>query len=560
MEDITKKGKLTYKDLQQENDLSYSPEEWDKHWAESQNEFSSSPTVDSPLPTPEIMTPHEVYSPMFNEETGDYWGKSRHDNKTAGATDFYQNLQDIRANNQAGIEKLANGIGKGIALTGTTYLEGTVGVLYGLGAMVVSRFKGEDNWWAKFWDNDVSNALQAVNNAMEEILPNYRTEAEANRAWYQNLGTVNFWADSFLKNMGFTVGAFLSGSVWTKALKGVKLLKGLTSEQIVGATLSAVNEARIEANNNSDDWEKLQIKQAKQAYDDVVARDPENEESYLEVYKSQLADIADRKAKMGLTDLVTNFALLSATNYLSWGKLYSRGWTTARNKASKLGKNATRKEAKEEAERLARQEANPMRKQSTRTDAGFGWEDIGKAKPWINGLRTGLREGNEEMAQAFFSEYSGNMQSYDSPDAYYEALINPDAELKTKDFLTSLSEAFMGSYGNAARWEEGAVGFLTGILGMPTFGKAQNSTSNTYLGKGKAIGLSGGLFGELSQRNQINKEGREATEYLNKYMEKTRDGQHSLVASRAFTDAMDGWAEANNAFEYKNAEDRKSVV
>ena len=555
MEDITKKGKLTYKDLQQENDLSYSPEEWDKHWAESQNEFNSSPTVDSPLPTPEIMTPHEVYSPMFNEETGDYWGKSRHDNKTAGATDFYQNLQDIRANNQAGIEKLANGIGKGIALTGTTFLDGTAGLLYGVPAMIISAAKGEDNWWAKFWDNDVSNALQSVNNAMEEILPNYRTEAETNRAWYQNLGTVNFWADSFLKNMGFTVGAFLSGSVWTKALKAAHLLKGLTSEQIVGATLSAVNEARIEANNNSDDWEKLQIKQAKQAYDDVVARDPENEESYLEVYKSQLADIADRKAKMGVTDLVTNFALLSATNYLSWAKLYSRGWTTARNKASKLGKRASRKEAKEEAERLARQEANPMRQQSTRTDTGFGWEDIGKAKPWINGLRTGVREGNEEMAQAFFSEYSGNMQSYDSPDAYYEALINPDAELKTKDFLTSLSEAFMGSYGNAARWEEGAVGFLTGILGMPTFGKAQNSTSNTYLGKGKAIGLSGGLFGELSQRSQMNKEGREATEYLNKYMEKTRDGQHSLVASRAFTDAMDGWAEANNAFEYKNAED-----
>ena len=556
MEDITKTGALTYKDLQKENNADFTPEELEAFKAKYPNiNLGFTPTTYLAPPSIEEMSEKEVYSPMWNPETGDYWGKSRKDNDIANPTDFYQNLQDTRAYNQSNIEKLANGIGKGIALTGTTFLDGTVGLLYGIGAMTVSGFKGEDNWWAKFWDNDVSNALQAVNNAMEEILPNYRTEAEANRAWYQNLGTVNFLADSFLKNMGFTVGAFLSGSVWTKALKGAKLLKGLTSEQLVGTTLSAVNEARIEANNNSDDWEKLQIKQVQQAYKELVEQDPDNEDFYKSAYDKQLTDIADRKAKMGLTDLVTNFALLSATNYLSWGKLYSRGWTTARNKASKLGKKATRKEAKEEAERLARQEANPMRKQSSRTDTGFDWEDLGKAEFWVNGLRTGLREGNEEMAQAFFSEYSGNMQSYDSPDAYYEALINPDAELKTKDFLTSLSEAFMGSYGNAARWEEGAVGFLTGILGMPTFGKAQNSTSNTWLGKGKVIGLSGGLFGGLSQRRQMNKEGREATEYLNKYMEKTRDGQHSLVASRAFTDAMDGWAEANNAFEYKNAED-----
>ena len=159
------------------------------------------------------------------------------------------------------------------------------------------------------------------------------------------------------------------------------------------------------------------------------------------------------------------------------------------------------------------------------------------------------------MAQAFIADTAGNYQSPDSPDAYYEALTNPEAQIKTKDFLTSVTEGFMNTYGNIDRLEEGAVGFLTGIFGTPTFGKVANSDALTYLGRGKLIGLSGGLFGEMSVNKQRNREGREAVETMNRFMDKVTKQKNYFVQSQAFTDAMSGFVEANDKFEFKNMED-----
>lgn len=554
MKDITKEGSLNYKELQKENEETLTPEALEDIYKRNPELMVNRHGTSMPVPTYDELIPQDVYSPMHGET--EFWGNSRFDDDVVGATDFYNNLQDIRAENQPWIAKLSAGLGKGVVQAGTTFLDGTVGLIAGLTSMGIGLASGEKDWYARLWDNDVSNALQEINQTAEEWMPNYRTEGEQNAKWYQNLGTVNFWADSFLKNMGFTVGAFYSGAAWTKGLKALGALKNALPAQVLGSTLSAVNEARFEANNNSDDWEKLEMQKLQDSYDRAVADFPENEEKYKTLFDAELEDLKMRKAKMGLTDFVTNTVLLAADNYLTYGKLYVRGFNEAKKNAKELGKNVGLKEAREAGSKaLANESAEEMGKQITKEGKRYTWADFKTSKPYVEGLRTGLREGNEEMAQAFFGDYSGNRQTYDSPDAYYEAFLDPEAEAKTKDFLTSMSEAFMSSYGNPTRWEEGAVGFLTGIVGMPTFGKANNASANTYLGRGKAIGLSGGLFGGINTQRQANKEGKEAVDYMNKYMEKLEQNQHSLAASRSFTDIMDGWAAEGNAFEYKNAQD-----
>jgi len=67
------------------------------------------------------------------------------------------------------------------------------------------------------------------------------------------LGSLDFWADGLLKNMGFTIGALYSGGLFTKALKGLKLISSANNigAQLAGSAYSAVNEGRIEANTNS---------------------------------------------------------------------------------------------------------------------------------------------------------------------------------------------------------------------------------------------------------------------------------------------------------------------
>ena len=172
--------------------------------------------------------------------TGTPFGESRYDRNAQSEYEI-EHIDDVRANNQSGFNKLMAGTAKAAVLAGTTFLDGTVGLVYGIGSAITNGDAG------KLFDNEISNGLQDVNQFAERILPNYRSELEDSRSWYQNLGTANFWAD-FLKQAGFTVGAYYSGAAWTKALKAMNLVKSPIGARIAGSFMSGVNEGRIEAN------------------------------------------------------------------------------------------------------------------------------------------------------------------------------------------------------------------------------------------------------------------------------------------------------------------------
>ena len=126
------------------------------------------------------------------------------------------------------------------------------------------------------------------------------------------------------------------------------------------------------------------------------------------------------------------------------------------------------------------------------------------------------------------------------------------------DTTKALAQAFTDSYGDGSQWEQFAVGALTGILGVPTFGRVNNSDSNTYLGRGKLIGLSGGIFGEMGQNREANQRGQEIANRMNSFAQKLKDHQRYFTQSQSFTNSMDGFAKDGNAFEFKNAEDNEA--
>lgn len=529
--DITKTGPMSYRQLQAQNSLLPKMEEGALDFVP--------------------MNPYKNIGQLhYYQDPTNSFGTSIYDPQIATA-EQYENFQDYRAENQPWYAKLGAGVAKGVALAATTFLDGTIGLLAGLAEM---PSKGV----SALWDNSVSNAFAEANRELEDILPNYMTQAEQEAPWYANLGTMNFWADSVIKNLGFTVGAFYSGGIWTKALKGIGLLKGSLGAKAIGSTLSAVNEGRIEANNNSYDFLQLQNQQIDDALlkarQSILESDDTEENKTLALMRIEndaerlREDAQERANAMGLTTLIGNTILLSLDNYAQFGKLYARGFKNARGLSSGITKAA---------EEMAVEEAG---KNVIKQGGKYAWKDITKRQALMKGLRNGLLEGNEEMAQAFIAETAGNMQSYDSPDAYYQALTDPNAQLQTKDFITSITKGFTNTYGNGDRWEEFAVGAFTGLLGMPTFGKVNNSDANTYLGRGRSIGLSGGLFGEIRNANQQNREGREAVDVMNQYMDKLQTRARYFAQSQSFTNAMDGWAEADDAFEYKNAEDNDDFV
>ena len=521
--DLRKTGPQGYRQLQQQNDLSGVDDETLKFLEDLDKNMPSASTYD---PSKEF--PIEAQSSVGN------FGQSYWDPETT-TLEGVRKAGDIRANNQWAIAKLGAGIGKGAVLAGTTFLDGTLGLVYGIGTAIdEGRFSG-------LWNNDVSNALQEINQKSEEWMPNYRTEVEQNRPWYQNLGTMNFWADTFIKNLGFTVGAMYSGKLWAAPLQIAKI-PAVTGE-VVGSTLSAINEGRIEANNNVRDWKELQVAQVEDAYQRAVSELNPDDAMYqtnLALLTNnrdrQLADIEDRSNAMGAGILLANTVLLSYTNFKTFGKIYSGGF-----------KKAVKDFADTEKRKLAGRVA--------REGGRYVFNEYTKREGIKQGLRTAAREGLEEMNQAWIAETAGNYQVPDSPDAYYTAMLNPNSDIKTRNFLQAATEGFMNTYGTLDRYDELVIGGLTGLLGVPTVGRMENASANTYLGRNKWIGLSGGLFGEISTNAQRNEIGKTSVDIMNKYADRISNQKDYFVQSQSFIDAMDRWSKDNNAFEYKNAED-----
>ena len=499
----------------------------------------------------------------LQSSTGDL-GSSRYDEDILTMEQF-EDVENMRARNQSGIGQLINGVSKGGVLAGTTFLNGTLGTLYGIGSAIANIGNKEESGWETFsriWDNEVANGLNKVNEWAEKVMPNYRTAEEREGSWYQNLDTVNFWADTFLKNMGFTVGAYLSGKGAVGLLSKAGLIKSGLGAATTGAIYGAVNEAAIEANHNSTDMVKLEQQKLNDAYEataDEILNNPNLTLEQKQVSISKLGEqaqalqkqIDEKKAKMGLITFIGNSVFLSLNDVFTLGRLYAKGFHRARKEG--LGKiNA-------EAAQLYAADQN-VGKRITRE--GNKWVDkqITKSEAIKIGVNKSLLEGNEELFQKFISGTAGEKYNTDSPDAYYEALNDADATIKTEEFLDAAIKGFKDSYGNSDSYEEFAVGFLTGALGVPTFSKVSNSDASTYLGRNKAVGLSGGILGELSMANSTNKEISEAVNFMNTYEQKLATNKKHFVQSEVFTNAMEGWSEANNAFEYKNMEDNDDFV
>lgn len=592
--DITNTGALNYRELQLENNKDFA----DRVNARKEEIMSGYHAfAESKAFDPYENAPAKVRSSLYGTATG--WGESRFDNDVANAAEFEQ-LQDIRANNQPWALKLVNGVAKGVALAGTTFIDGTAGLLFGLGEAI------NQGDVSRLWDNELSNALSDINREMENWMPNYRTEEEQNGPWYKNLGTVNFWADSFIKNLGFTVGALYSGGVWTKGLKlagkgiqaignsmkiaeatntaakisngiakgvdvlGASMQTNTLGAKLTGSFISAINEGRIEANNNTRDLKELQLQQAYDAFStkyQEIESDPTltAEEKSIAIdelnknYDITLNTIDENLKKAGLTDLIANIPILTLSNFWTFGKMYAQGFRNARNVATKNIEKGAKKSVSQAANEAAEAAENTLAKNTLKESGKYSWKEITKGTSLKKGLTTGLIEGNEELAQAMAAEYAGNVNFYaDSPETYYRATTDPTVLNKTMETREAMSRAFANTYGNLDRYEEFAVGALTGLLGTPTFGRSQNASSNTYLGRGKMVGLSGGIFGQFKSDAETNRLGMSHIANMNAALDKRNQIDKStriLSAINQFSDAMDGFAEKDDKFEFNNASD-----
>jgi hypothetical protein len=149
--------------------------------------------------------------------------------------------EDLYAQGQSFWNKAGNATLKMLGTTATTFLQGTVGTLIGLGEMI-GQGRG-----AAFYDNDFANALNDWTRGLENTLPNYYTARERDARWYEsaNIFTANFLFDGIIKNLGYAFGSVLSGGAWGATLKGIGLTGTLSRKGADLQRLAATMETEL---------------------------------------------------------------------------------------------------------------------------------------------------------------------------------------------------------------------------------------------------------------------------------------------------------------------------
>lgn len=450
-------------------------------------------------------------------------------------------LNEVRAIEQPWYAQLGAGLAKGAVLTGTTFLDGTVGLVLGAGTAI------NEGRWSGLWDNDFSKAMQSVNEWSEETLPNYYTRDEQEEPWYENIFTANFIGDKFIKNLGFSVGAFYSGNITAAGLKASKLpqligaIKNSSKapaivNSAVGATISSVNEGRIEALNNSKDWFELQKAQLDDRYNQrmqAIGDAYGGTEMYNQLvsaesqaYNEALEKLSEDRLKMGNADLLMNIPVLLASNITQFGKLYANGFKTARKTTNIMGKAG---------------------------EYTAGTTRLGTVAAITRGA---LSEGAEEMAQSIASRTAGNYYSTDVNN-FYKSKTDPEASQETLDWVKAFAQGVNETVNEGSSWEEFFIGALTGALGMPRF----RSMRNKQGGIQSPITIEGGAINEWRDYNERMAREERIANYMNDRVNSPefKNYYQGLIRHNKYQNDMNRAAEQGDEFNFKNAEHAQLV-
>ena len=542
--DITKSGPMTFRDLQKANESQYT---------NISNDFQEFSKMVGDYSSPTSLYDARAHGEQLVQsslaETRTPWGESMFDEPTATEAQF-QELGDIRAENQPWYAKIGAGLAKGVVLAGTTFLNGTLGLVAGAGTAVT------EGKWSGLWDNDFSRAMDSLNKGAEEVLPNYYTQDELNQPWYTNIFTANFWGDKFIKNIGFTVGAFYSGNLYSKGLgaimqavkAGSKATSMVTSG--VGSVISAVNEGSTEALNAANEFEEkykpaldgefrqriaaiqaeyeaskgkaLQRSVDGSYIDPAYAKYKEAIERERNNYNQALAKLEEDKAKVGNATLLMNIPILTASNFYQFGKLYSRGYNTARRTADIVGD-------------IGKYEARGLSKTAR----------VGRI------LGGGLSEGSEEVAQQIATDVSQHYYATDVNN-FYRSLQDPDAAQETLSWTKSFGETLGRTLGEGSTWEQFFIGGLTGLMGMPRFRGIRNEDGKIQ----SPVVLEENMFSKWKELKQEADRNQAIATHMNERVNSPefKNYYQGFIRHNKYQNDMNDAALRDDEFDYKNAE------
>ena len=383
--------------------------------------------------------------------------------------------EGLTADQARGIEqpvfnRIGNALVNNAVIAGTTAISGSLGVIWGAIDALANQ---ELN---KLYDNPVNKKMLELQEATAKAAPNYYTKEYEESSIWKKLGTSIFWAD-LIKNLGFTEGMLIPGMGVSAALSKTPMAMQLIGSSVAGA----LSEASIEAIQAKQDKLNLESTQIANEYNKAIlaAKSPEERRLIDQEYNKTLQGIEDDANKVGNYVLGYNMALLTATNSLEWGKLFTRG-----NKASR-------------AALLAKERSQGIK-------AAKDGLSLNIEQPWLNTVKNlgsrgyqALTEGMEEVLQDVAVKAADLNPNYNS---FNESVFNPEKRELANSSLQSLGMAFSQAMKDSDTATDFAMGFFTSVLGSPRFRSPKEN------GKWRSpITMEGGVTEFLKERREYGK-------------------------------------------------------
>lgn len=417
-------------------------------------------------------------------------------------------------------ERLTRALVNNLAIAGTTAVQGTVGFLYGIfDAMANTEL-------SRIWDNDVNRAMFEAQQAVQENNRNYYTKDYNDMSIWKQMGTSMFWAD-LVQNLGYSEGMLIPGMGMSKLLTAAP--KAL--QVIMPALVGSLGEASMEAIQNKNDKLTYENRVLTDEYNKRFAQATSNKErqALYNSYRQQLLDSEEDANEAGNFVFGSNTVLLTLSNILEWGKLFSRG---AAKTANTLGKEV-------------RRGTDDLLSQSSKA-----WQRTKNVGEFI---KNATSEGIEEVSQDIIQKAADLNASYNS---FNDSIYNPEARELVDGMWKSLYMATSEAFKDKQTATDFMMGFMTSVIGTPTIRGIHNENGKWQ----SPVSIEGGvlnLAGEMRQTNQDYKRRQAIIDEINKGLKEgtIKDRYEGLVRSVNLTNKMNQAAINNNDFLYHTFKD-----
>lgn len=527
---------------------------------------------------------------MFRESgTGDYWGDMprRYSGKARGAQYYQQQgltsqeaLGTLQSNwNRFGNALIQNGVTAGATLLST------------IGGTVVGAIQAAAG--GNFIDNPVNRVTNKWVNAIKESAPIYHTREYNNKSVVGQAFTPQFWAD-MVAQAGFTEGMMIAGT----GIAAIGAAAGLTGAAatvalpIVSSLIGSIGESSFEAIQARDDKRANNQAMIRGEYERRLAeaQTPEEFEALSQEYQSALNAAEEDERKTMNTVFGANLGLLTLTNSLAFGKVFSRGARAtrfaktqadlakkatieARNQLSSINRRMAAGEAISASERAAaqsavssaeaaREAARRAAREVTTSEASRGIKLIqdasgapmlqtdsarkGAIKAGLGLLQTGLSEGSEEMGQHIITAAADLNPSLNT---FNESTLNPEKRELAANMLSSYTQAFAEAMHDKEAWQEFAAGFAMGAVGSVGIRSSRNSQGKRQI----PLSWQGGIAEAVTEY----KEQAKKAETVDKVNAMLADGKYKamsdyIVGSMVDNDKAMAALNAGDEFNFNN--------